>query len=121
MSPVLMDTVGFLSLWNGKDPWHPAAAEAFNKLAASGSHLFTTTYILLECGNSAARTRFRFDVVEIRRQFALAGKLIEPTSADVEAGWESYARGEAASAGIVHGCATAGALCQLTYALRFSQ
>ena len=55
----------------------------------------------LICGNSAARTRFRADVIEVREQFQLDQKLIEPSAEDIEVAWEAYARGEAASAGVL--------------------
>lgn len=101
MTTVFFDTVGFLALWNARDPWHAEASAAFAKLTASGAGFITTTLVMLECGNSAARTRFRSDVVELRRQLHLDGRLIDPTQDDLEFAWTAYARGEAASAGIV--------------------
>lgn len=63
MIPVFIDTVGLLSLWNAKDTWHDAASGAFASLSTAGTDFVTTSYILLECGNSPARTRFRSDVM----------------------------------------------------------
>lgn len=101
MKPILVDTVGFLALWNARDPYHTEASQAFNKLVAVGAHFCTTSYILLECGNSASRMPFRRDVVEVREQFLADGKLIEPTDQDCAAAWTEYSRGSAGDAGIV--------------------
>jgi uncharacterized protein len=101
MNRILLDTVGFLALWNARDQWHPRAAAVFAELSARGSDFCTTSYILLECGNAASRSTFRGDVVEVREQFVADGKLIEPTEADCAAAWADYARGSAGGAGIV--------------------
>lgn len=101
MKRILMDTVGFLALWNSKDPWHDAAQNVFSNLTRQGVDFATTSLIMLECANAAARTRFRNDVVEIRRQFSIDGKLEYPTEAEMDAAWEAYARGEATEAGLV--------------------
>jgi uncharacterized protein len=101
MNRILLDTVGFLALWNARDQWHEQAAQAFSDLSARGADFCTTSYILLECGNAASRTTFRADVVEVREQFMADGKLIEPTDADCAAAWSAYARGTMGGAGIV--------------------
>jgi predicted nucleic acid-binding protein len=101
MSKVLIDTVGFLSLWNARDQWNPTATAVFRKLIADGADFYTTSYILLECGNAASRTPFRKDVVEVREQFLADARLIEPTDADQKSAWSDYAREFAGSAGIV--------------------
>jgi predicted nucleic acid-binding protein len=101
MNPVLIDTVGFLALWNSKGPWHDVAAESFGELMAVGTDFVTTSYILLECGNSAARTRFRSDVMEVRRQLYSDGKVSDATEVELDLAWAAYDRGEAGSAGIV--------------------
>jgi predicted nucleic acid-binding protein len=101
MNKVLLDTVGMLAVWNVRDQWHPAAAPVFAALVAAGTDFYTTSYILLECGNAATRTPFRADVVELREQLRADGKLIEPTEADCQAEWEAYRRGQPGQAGIV--------------------
>jgi uncharacterized protein len=101
MSPILLDTVGFLALWNAQDQWHTSAKAAFAELRTRSADFLTTSHILLECGNAASRTPFRRDVVEIRQEFITEGKLITPTEADCDAAWASYSRSEVGDAGIV--------------------
>ena len=55
MSRVFLDTVGLLAVWDTSDQWHVAAADAFSRLKQAGSGVITTTFVLLECGNAAAR------------------------------------------------------------------
>jgi predicted nucleic acid-binding protein len=90
-----------LAVWNESDQWHRAAAAAFAKLLDSDAVLLTTTFILLECGNAAARRPFRREADELRRQFEHVGALIYPEESDWEAAWDAYVRGEADAAGIV--------------------
>ncbi len=37
MTPVFLDTVGLLAVWDTADQWHPAAAPVFLQLVASGA------------------------------------------------------------------------------------
>jgi predicted nucleic acid-binding protein len=101
MNRILLDTVGFIALWNARDQWHLRAGEVFALLTAQGADFCTTSYVLLECGNAASRTQFRSDVVEVREQFMADGKLIDPTEADYAAAWAAYAAGTARDASIV--------------------
>jgi uncharacterized protein len=101
MNMVLLDTVAFLALWNVSDQWHARAATVFQELTATGTDFYTTTYILLECGNAASRKPFRKDLVEAREQFLADGKLIDPTPSDCVAAWSAYSSQAAGSAGIV--------------------
>lgn len=55
MSVVILDTVGLLALWDEDDQWHAHAVSAFARLAGEKTRLVTTTFVLLECGNAAAR------------------------------------------------------------------
>jgi uncharacterized protein len=98
---VFMDTVGLLALWNADDQWHGAAEKAFTKIAQAETTLLTTTYVLLECGNAAARSGIRTEVDRLREQFELADTLIWPTTTDWQQAWAAYRRGGADSAGIV--------------------
>jgi predicted nucleic acid-binding protein len=59
MRAVFLDTVGLIALWNRSDQWHDAATAAFASLDPRLTHLVTTAYILLECGNEAARRPYR--------------------------------------------------------------
>jgi len=55
MNPGFLDTVGLIAVWDTADQWHAAAAPVFLQLVASGRPLVTTTLVLFECGNAAAR------------------------------------------------------------------
>lgn len=67
MNCVLLDTVGLLALWNHSDQWHVAAKRAFDgSVVALHKGLLTTTFVLLECGNAAARHPFRREVDLLR-------------------------------------------------------
>jgi predicted nucleic acid-binding protein len=98
---VFLDTVGLIAVWNRQDQWHSAAVGVFAGLIRTRVPLFTTSQVLLECGNTASRQPFRSDVVEFRSAMAENGSLIVPTAEDEEAAWSAYRRGEAGSAGIV--------------------
>jgi predicted nucleic acid-binding protein len=101
MTPVFLDTVGLVAVWNRSDQWHAAATAVFTDMLQRQVPLVTTSYILLECGNEAARRPYRAHVVALRQMLLARGNLIEPTSADIDQAWNDYARGLAASAGIV--------------------
>ncbi len=58
-------------------------------------------FILLECGNTAARCTFRADVCALRQTLDLRQELIVPSEDDWRAAWVAYERGEAGQAGIV--------------------
>jgi len=99
--PIFTDTVGLLALWNETDQWHQAAKAAFARLNPKETPLTTTTFVLLECGNAAARTPFRDEVDRLREQLELAGTLVRPTEDDWQRAWTAYRQGEAGQAGIV--------------------
>jgi predicted nucleic acid-binding protein len=101
MSGVFLDSVGLLALWNASDQWHAAAEKPFAPMNDGRTLFFTTTFILLECGNAAARTPFRTLADQLRVRFDDAGTLIRPTEDDWRKRWRAYRRGEADNAGIV--------------------
>lgn len=101
MRSVFLDTVGLIALWNRSDQWHSAAAAAYQSLDPNATRFITTTYVLLECANEAARRPYRDRVIVLREDLILAGDLYEPTSQDLDTAWADYARGLAGSAGIV--------------------
>ncbi len=101
MTPVFLDTVGLLALWDASDQWHDAAEEAFSKLDQKKSSLLTTTFVLLECGNAAARRPYRFAVGRLRERMESTGTLVVPTEDDWRRAWEAYQAGEVGDAGIV--------------------
>lgn len=101
MTPVFLDTVGLLALWDQRDQWCRAAAAAYLYLEATGRRIVTTSLVLYECGNAAARRPFRPAVDQLRQSLAALGGLIHPTAQDEDAAWAAYNRGEAGDAGIV--------------------
>ena len=101
MNAVFLDTVGLLALWNRSDQWHESAEAAFQSLLVRRSPLLTTSLVLLECGNAAARHPFRQQVCDLRAVLRSRGELIEPTDAEVNNAWVAFERGDAGQAGIV--------------------
>jgi predicted nucleic acid-binding protein len=76
------DTVGLLALWDGSDQWHEAAEQAFALLAKDKTALYTTSFVLLECANAAARRPYRGEVDRLRAEMERGGFLIQPTHQD---------------------------------------
>jgi predicted nucleic acid-binding protein len=101
MKLVFADTIGLLAQWDESDQWHDAAISALNELLSSRSQLVTTTYVLLECGNAAARRPYRDAVIDLRHRLEQYRQLIAPTDDDWQLAWQAYERREAAQAGIV--------------------
>jgi predicted nucleic acid-binding protein len=101
MSTVFVDTVGLLALWDRADQWHAAAREAFDRLKATQTQLVTTPFILLECGNAAARRPYRVEVNLLRKRMEQRGELIVPTDDEWQLAWQAYARWDFKGAGIV--------------------
>ena len=101
MSVVFLDTVGLLPLWDEDDQWHAAAVSAFATLAGAKTRFVTTTFVLLECGNAAARRPYRLRVNALRQTMAARGEVLAPTDDDSREAWSAYDRGEANNARIV--------------------
>ena len=101
MNPVFLDTVGLLAIWNVADQWHIAADQAFVSVLSRRQPVVTTTFVLLECGNAAARRPFRNHVCRLRNTLEQRNELIVPTEDDWRQAWEDYEQGKASQAGIV--------------------
>jgi uncharacterized protein len=101
MNAVFLDTVGLIALWDETDPWNVPAGQAMRSLGAAGRRLITTSYVLLECANALARTPFRVDVCQFRAELAQHNDRVEPSAADIEAGWAAYWRDSAGGASVV--------------------
>jgi|GEM_PF-5512631 len=63
--------------------------------------LMMISYVLLKCGNKAARRPYRPQVIALQQRLSADGNLIELTPADINQVWADYARRHAGSAGIV--------------------
>ena len=98
---VFLDTVGLLAIWDESDQWHVASKASLSKLLADRADLITSSFVLLECGNAAARRPYRSTVSRLRKQMEPGHRLIVPTVEDWQSAWLAYERGEADSAGIV--------------------
>jgi predicted nucleic acid-binding protein len=101
MSTVFLDTVGLLALWDTSDQWHDAAEEAFAGLKRDKSPLVTTTFVLLECGNAAARRPYRQAVDRLRERMESSGMLVSPDADDWHGAWSAYRDGQIGSPSIV--------------------
>jgi uncharacterized protein len=99
--PVFLDTVGLLALWDEADQWHAPADAAFREITARRRPMMTTTFVLLECGNAAARRPYRTRIGALRRTLEQRQEVIVPTADDWAQAWDAYDRGEAGQAGIV--------------------
>jgi predicted nucleic acid-binding protein len=98
---VFLDTVGLVALWNNSDQWHNPPQAAYAKLKSSRSILTTTRFVLLECGNTVARTDLRSEVTRLRINFAQSNRLIDPTPEDWTEAWAAFDSGKPGDAGIV--------------------
>jgi len=101
VTPIFLDTVGLLALWDEDDQWHSQADAAFSALLGNKSSFVTTTFVLLECGNAAARRAFRKDVVDLWRLLEAREELVRPSEDDWHECWHSFQQSDAAGAGIV--------------------
>jgi len=98
---VFLDTVGLLAVWDESDQWHRAAQAYFVELLGGRADLITSSFVLLECGNTAARRPYRSAVSRLRKQMELGDYLIVPTMEDWQTAWLAFERGMADNAGIV--------------------
>lgn len=98
---VFLDTVGLLALWDESDQWHRASLACFSDLLAGRADLVTSSFVLLECGNAAARRPYRSAVSRLRKQMEASQRLIIPTVEDSQSAWLAYERGAVENAGIV--------------------
>jgi predicted nucleic acid-binding protein len=101
VTPVFLDTVGLLAVWDVTDQWNAAADAAYRDITRRGRQVLTTPLVIWECGNAAARRPFRQRVNVLRQRLMNEGLLIEPAREEIEAAWAAYDRGEASHAGIV--------------------
>jgi uncharacterized protein len=101
MNVVFLDTVGLLALWDVADQWHAASETAFARITTEGKRFITTTYVIAECANAAARRPYRDEVCLLREKLEQRDELIVPTTEDWDAAWRAYKLGSAGQAGLV--------------------
>jgi uncharacterized protein len=99
--PVFLDTVGLLALWDRSDQWHLPATQTFQKLSEDRVSLYTSSLILLECANAAARRPYRTIVAALWREMTEAERVFHPTEKDLEEAWFEYERGPVGGPGVV--------------------
>lgn len=100
MRTVLLDSSGLIALWDESDQWHDAAVDAFQNLVPP-VRLISTTFVLMECGNAAARRRYRSEVAVLWRRLRRDGDLLVPSDEQVQEAWEAYWKRSPGAAGIV--------------------
>jgi len=96
-----MDTVGLIATWDESDHWQAAASAAMRSLDVHRTRFITTSYVLLECANAAARKPYRADVSLLRDELATRNNLIEPSSDELQEAWAAYRRESAGGASVV--------------------
>jgi uncharacterized protein len=101
MSVVFLDTVGLLALWNSGDQWHSAAESAFASLVKANTPPTTTSLVLLECANTAARRPYRHTVERLRERMESSNTLVFPTEDDWRQAWTAYREADFSGAGVV--------------------
>lgn len=101
MTGVFVDTVGLLALLDEDDQWHQLAEKAWRASLASGFVPYTSTFVMLECGNAVSRRDSRTQVDTIRQRFEHARRLIWPTDDEWREAWKIYASRRPGDAGIV--------------------
>jgi hypothetical protein len=101
MNAVLLDTVGLLALWDTTDEWHSAAEAAFADLGRAKASFTTTSFVLLECANAAARRPYRQAVERLRVRLEARNMLEFPTEEDWRLAWAAYRQGGPGDPGIV--------------------
>ncbi|HLA85870.1 MAG TPA: PIN domain-containing protein [Thermoguttaceae bacterium] len=101
MNVVFLDTVGLLALWNAGDQWHSAAEVAFATIGQTRAALTTTSFVLLECANAAARRPYRQSVERLRERLESSQMLVFPTDDDWRQAWTVYRQGDSSQPGVV--------------------
>jgi predicted nucleic acid-binding protein len=96
-----LDTVGLLAIWNEDDQWHQTAENGFHRVVAGRCAFVTSTFVLAECANAAARHAFRADVIDLGERLKSAGGLITPSDADWEQAWRAYGASHVGGPGLV--------------------
>jgi uncharacterized protein len=100
-APVFLDTVGLIAVWDEADPWHELTVPVYERLIRDRRRLTTSTYVLLECGNAAAKKPLRDDVTRLFQRLDRLGLLLVPSPREHTVAWSAYSRRLNAAAGLV--------------------
>ena len=98
---MFLDTTGLLARWESDDQWHTAARWSWDSKIEGRCDVFTTSYVLLECANKAARRNYRRGVVEFRQGLITGNRLITPTDEDIETAWRIFQNGRPGGPAVV--------------------
>ena len=101
MKAVFLDTVGLLATWNESDQWHERAFPVYQQILRDRRLVVTTTAVLLECSNAAARLACRDDLLALKLRLERNNLIMPVEDTDWSAAWLAYERGSRGSAGIV--------------------
>ena len=101
MNDLFLDTVGLLALWDEDDQWHAVASASFAQPRSGPTRLFTTRFVLAECGNALARTGFRAVVGELEQALNQSNGLLEVSTEDWSLAMDRYSGGFSGAAGLV--------------------
>lgn len=101
MKTIFLDTVGILALFDQSDQWQQVATMAMQLADRPGTRFVTTTFVLLECGNAAARKRYREQVCLLRDQMRKQNNIVDPSEPEIESAWVAYRRDYPGGASIV--------------------
>jgi len=101
VNQVFLDTVGVIAVLDSADQWHSAAEQAYQGLRADSASFVTTEFVLLECGNAAARRPYRHAIVQLRDGLQRKGDLIIPTPSDCVSAWRAYEHGRIGGPSII--------------------
>jgi len=100
-APVFLDTVGLLALWDRSDQWHLPATQAFQAFSKERVSLYTSSLVLLECANAAARRPYRPVVAALWHEMKASERIFHPTEKDWEEAWSDYEREAVGGPGVV--------------------
>lgn len=100
MKAVFLDTVGLIAIWEKSDQWHRDALDAYQLILTSRSLLVSTTFVLLECANSASRRPYRNEVDALRKMLVNLNGLVFPSDEDWQVAWDEYRAGYPGSPGV---------------------
>ncbi|MFN7945613.1 MAG: PIN domain-containing protein [Blastocatellia bacterium] len=93
MTPLFVDTSGWIALMNRSDALHAAATAVYQERFAAGRHFVTHTGVRLEVGNGLSLVRLRHLAIKLKSRLEASARIdvIHITDDLYERGWEMYA------------------------------